>query len=158
MIKKNNSKVKKIYIEKIKLLKKYNESYYNESNPIVEDVIYDRLKNEILSLEKKYLFLSSNDSPSTSVGFKPSKNFKKVMHKTPMLSLNNAFNKDDLLNFEKKIFNFLSLDSSNRLEYSAEPKIDGISASLLYKNFSPNINFCGYISTSKNFWNISNSF
>ena len=50
MIKKDNSKVKKTYIEKIKLLKKYNESYYNESDPIVEDVIYDRLKNEILSL------------------------------------------------------------------------------------------------------------
>ena len=133
MIKKNNLKIKKIYLQKIKLLKKYNESYYNKSNPIVEDAIYDSLKNEIVTLEKKYLFLNSKDSPSSSVGFKPSKNFKKITHKTPMLSLSNAFNKDDLLNFEKKIINFLSLNNSNSLEYSAEPKIDGISASLFYK-------------------------
>ncbi len=134
MIKKDNFKIKKTYLEKIKLLKKYNESYYNKSDPIVEDVIYDDLKNEILGLEKKYLFLSSEESPSKSVGFKPSKNFKKVKHKIPMLSLNNAFNKEDLLNFEKKILNFLSLNNNDSIEYSAEPKIDGISASLFYKN------------------------
>ena len=134
MIKKNNLKVKKIYIEKIKLLKKYNETYYNESDPIVEDVIYDRLKNEILSLEKKYLFLSNKDSPSTSVGFKPSKNFKKVLHRVPMLSLGNAFTENDLVNFEKKIKNFLSLEENFSISYTAEPKIDGISASLTYIN------------------------
>ncbi len=134
MIKKDNFRIKKTYLEKIKLLKKYNESYYNKSDPIVDDVIYDNLKNEILDLEKKYLFLSSGGSPSKSVGYKPSKNFKKVMHKTPMLSLNNAFNKEDLINFEKKILNFLSLSNTNSIEYSAEPKIDGISASLFYKN------------------------
>jgi len=64
----------------------------------------------------------------------PSKNFKKVKHKEPMLSLSNAFNQDDLLNFEKKILNFLSLEMSNEIMFSAEPKIDGISASLFYKN------------------------
>ncbi len=134
MIEKDNLKIKKIYLKKIKILKKYNESYYNKSNPIVEDKVYDSLKYEILDIEKKYPFLSSKDSPSTNVGYKPSKNFKKVKHKTPMLSLNNAFNREDLVNFEKKIFNFLSLDKNNSIEYSAEPKIDGISASLLYKS------------------------
>ena len=134
MIKKDNFRIKKTYLEKIKLLKKYNESYYNKSDPIVDDVIYDNLKNEILGLEKKYLFLRSGESPSKSVGYKPSKNFKKVKHKIPMLSLNNAFNTEDLLNFEKKILNFLSLNNNNSIEYSAEPKIDGISASLFYKN------------------------
>ena len=58
MIKKDNFRIKKNYLEKIKLLKKYNESYYNKSDPIVEDNIYDDLKNEILGLEKKYLFFS----------------------------------------------------------------------------------------------------
>ncbi len=134
MIKKDNSKIKKTYLEKIKILKKYNEAYFNKSNPIVEDNVYDVLKNEILDLEKKYIFLSSKDSPSTNVGFKPLKNFKKVKHKTPMLSLNNAFGREDLINFEKKILNFLSLNKNNSIEYSAEPKIDGISASLFYKN------------------------
>ena len=134
MIINDNLKIKKTYLKKIKILKKYNESYYNKSNPIVNDDVYDSIKKEILSLEKKYLFLDSKDSPSTNVGFKPSKNFKKVKHKTPMLSLNNAFDREDLVNFEKKILNFLSLSKNNNIEYSAEPKIDGISASLFYKN------------------------
>ena len=69
-----------------------------------------------------------------TVGFKPSKNFQKVKHKVPMLSLGNAFNEEDLKNFEKKLINFLSLKNSSTIEYSAEPKIDGISASLIYVN------------------------
>ncbi len=134
MIKKVNFKIKKNYLEKIKKFKKYNESYYNKSFPIIDDSDYDSLKNEILELEKKYSFLTSNQSPSISVGYKPSKNFNKVKHRIPMLSLNNAFDRDDLINFEKKIFNFLSLKKSNNIEYSAEPKIDGVSASLYYQN------------------------
>jgi len=68
------------------------------------------------------------------VGFKPSKNFQKIKHKVPMLSLGNAFNEEDLKNFEKKIINFLNLEDTSIIEYSAEPKIDGISASLIYIN------------------------
>jgi DNA ligase (NAD+) len=75
-----------------------------------------------------------NHSPTKSIGFKPSKNFQKIKHKVPMLSLGNAFNEEDLKNFEKKIINFLSLKDVNSIEYSAEPKIDGISASLIYIN------------------------
>ena len=74
------------------------------------------------------------DHLQKSVGFKPSKNFQKIKHKVPMLSLGNAFNEEDLKNFEKKIINFLSLKDVNSIEYSAEPKIDGISASLIYIN------------------------
>ncbi len=129
----NKILVKKNYLDKIKLIKKYNKSYYLNSNPDVSDADYDQLKKNILDLEKRYPFLSNEDSPSQSVGFKPSKNFRKVKHKIPMLSLNNAFNKDDLVNFEKKILNFLSLKKNFKIEYSAEPKIDGISASLFYK-------------------------
>ncbi len=129
----NKNLVRKNYLDKIKLIKKYNKSYYLNSNPDVSDADYDQLKKNVLDLEKKYPFLSNEESLSQSVGFKPSKNFKKVKHKIPMLSLNNAFNKDDLVNFEKKIFNFLSLKKDYKIEYSAEPKIDGISASLFYK-------------------------
>ncbi len=126
--------IKRNYLKKIDLINKYNKAYYKNSKPIVDDFEYDNLKHQILGLEKKYKFLKSDKSPSVIVGFKPSKNFKKIKHKIPMLSLGNAFDKEDLLNFEKKICNFLSLKKNTIIEYSAEPKIDGISASLLYKN------------------------
>ena len=134
MKKDSKSIIKKDYLSKIDLIKKCNKAYYHNSKPIIDDSEYDDLKKNILELEKKYSFLSHLDSPSLSVGFKPSKNFKKIKHKIPMLSLGNAFNEEDLINFEKKILNFLSLDKGYKIEYSAEPKIDGISASLQYKN------------------------
>ncbi len=129
-----NEKIKKDYLEKIKRFKDYNRNYYHKSRPLVTDAEFDRLKIEILDLEKKYKFLSSSNSPSKIVGFKPSKNFKKVEHKVPMLSLGNAFSEEDLLNFEKRILNFISQNKNFEIFYSAEPKIDGISASLNYKN------------------------
>ena len=130
-----NENLKKKYQEKIKLLVKYNKYYYENNSPLIDDNEYDSLKIEILDLEKKNLFLKSKDSPSKNVGYKPSKNFVKINHKVPMLSLSNAFDKNDLENFQKKIINFLNFKNENQLfEYSTEPKIDGISASLLYKN------------------------
>ena len=128
----NQDIIVKKYLEKIRLLQKYNRHYYDKDKPIISDQEFDLLKNDIIDLEKKYSFLKNKLSPSKSVGFKPSKNFQKVKHKVPMLSLGNAFNEEDLKNFEKKIINFLSLKEGNTIEYSAEPKIDGISASLIY--------------------------
>ena len=128
------NKVKEIYTSKIKLLKKYNQNYFDENKSLVSDQEYDELKKEILNLESEYNFLKSKNSPSTNVGFKPSKNFKKIQHRVPMLSLSNAFDEEDLKNFEKKILNFLSENEKFKISYSAEPKIDGISASLTYKN------------------------
>ena len=129
-----DEKINQKYLEKIKLFKKYNKHYYNLNKPLVDDSEFDKLKLEIIDLEKKYNFLSHKDSPSNSVGFKPSKIFKKIKHKTPMLSLGNAFSEEDLLNFEKKILNFLNKEPGLNIEYSAEPKIDGISASLFFKS------------------------
>tara|TARA_Y100001970_G_scaffold278839_1_gene385117 strand:- start:3407 stop:5431 length:2025 start_codon:yes stop_codon:yes gene_type:complete len=123
----------KEYIKKIKLLDKYNKHYYQNQNPLVSDKEYDELKNEILQLEKKHNF-NNLKSPSIKVGYKPSKKFEKFKHKVKMLSLSNAFNKEDLINFQKKNVNFLTLNKNYEFEYSAEPKIDGISASLNYKN------------------------
>ena len=102
MIKKDNLKIKEDYLKKIKIFEKYNKYYYSESKPLVSDSTYDLIKQEILDLEKKYPFLKNSSSPSIVVGFKPSKNFIKVDHKVPMLSLGNAFDKNDLINFEKK--------------------------------------------------------
>ena len=130
----NNDLVKKNYLIKIKKIQEHNKYYYNKSKPNISDQDYDLLKKEIIDLEKKFSFLKNKKSPSETVGYKPSKNFKKIKHKVSMLSLGNAFNEEDLKSFEKKIINFLSLKDKNIIEYSAEPKIDGISASLIYIN------------------------
>jgi len=130
----NKKKIQIEYSEKISLINQFNKFYYDNNNPKVSDLKYDELKKEILLLERKYKFLKSKKSPSKIVGFKPSKNFKKSQHRVPMLSLANAFNEDDLLNFEKRIINFISEEDGFKISYSAEPKIDGISASLTYKN------------------------
>ena len=124
--------IKKNYLNKIKKFQKHNKLYYQDSSPIISDKEFDDLKIEILKLEKKYNFLSNDLSPAISIGFKPSKNFLKSKHRVQMLSLSNDFDEDDLINFEKKIYNYLN--EKINLEYSAEPKIDGISASLTYKN------------------------
>ena len=129
-----DEKINQKYLEKIKIFQKYNRHYYNLDKPLVDDNEFDKLKLEIINLEKKYDFLNHKDSPSNSVGYKPSKIFKKVKHKTVMLSLGNAFSEEDLINFEKKILNFLNNETGLNIEYSAEPKIDGISASLLFKD------------------------
>ena len=126
------AEIRKYYENKIKEFEKHNKLYFELSSPKVTDKYYDQLKKEILDLENKYYYLKNVSSPSNSLGYTPSKNFIKSKHRVKMLSLSNAFNKDDLENFEKKIFNYLSQETE--LEYSVEPKIDGISASLTYKN------------------------
>ncbi len=126
--------INKIYVDKIKKLNKHNELYYFRDKPAITDKEYDELKKNILELENKYTFLNHKDSPSKKVGFKPSKIFEKKKHKVPMLSLSNVFDRKDLINFEKKIKNYLDLNSKKLFEYSVEPKIDGISASLTYRD------------------------
>ena len=124
--------IKEYYKKKINDIKKHNKLYFEKSSPEISDSQYDKIKKEIFDLEKKYSFLNSKSSPSNSLGYVPSKNFIKSKHRVKMLSLSNAFNLEDLQNFEKKIFNYLNQEIE--IEYSVEPKIDGISASLTYKN------------------------
>ncbi len=121
------------YLKKIKQIQKYNKFYFLENSPKITDQEYDKLKKEIENLEKEFNF-SHQESPSNSVGYTPAKNFKKFTHRVKMLSLSNAFNKEDLKNFEKRVVNYLNLQKNHQFEYSVEPKIDGISASLTYKS------------------------
>ena len=130
----NSKEIKKIYLSKVGLYQRYNKHYYDKSKPLVNDYEFDKLKNEIIELEKKYKYLNNSNSPTNTIGYKPSKNFIKSAHRVKMLSLSNIFSKDDLINFEKKICNFLNLKHGSKIEYSVEPKIDGISASLTYKD------------------------
>ena len=130
----SKKEIENIYKKKIDLFKKYNKYYYEKNKPLIPDYEYDEFKKELISLELNNKFLNSKDSPNKVVGFKPSKNFNKVSHRVAMLSLANAFDVEDLYNFEKKIFNFLDYKKNSSIAYTAEPKIDGISASLTYKN------------------------
>ena len=102
----NKKKIQIEYSEKISLINKLNKFYYDDNYSKVNDQEYDELKKEILELEKKYKFLKSKRSPSKVVGYKPSKNFQKIAHRAPMLSLANAFGREDLINFEKKNIKF----------------------------------------------------
>ena len=124
--------IEKKYIKKINELKKHDEAYFENDSPIISDKDYDIIKKEILDLEKKYKYLKNKNSPSKKVGFEPSNKFKKVQHDTPMLSLANAFSKENIEDFFKKIKNFLNINDSEKISFSTEPKIDGISASLKY--------------------------
>ena len=125
--------IEKAYIEKVNQLRKYNKAYFEYDKPIVSDEVYDNLKNKILNFEKKYTFLKNKNSPSKKVGFEPSNKFKKIKHLKPMLSLSNAFQKNDMKDFLSKISNFLNEKNLN-IELNSEPKIDGISASLIYED------------------------
>ena len=115
----------------LKEIKKHSKKYFIDDNPEITDAEFDKLRQKAFDLEKKYLFLKKT-SISNLVGFKPSKKFDKIKHLSPMLSLSNAFNLKDMEDFLKKIDNFLNFNKQ-KIELYAEPKIDGISASLIYE-------------------------
>ncbi|MCQ2802203.1 MAG: NAD-dependent DNA ligase LigA [Bacilli bacterium] len=112
-----------------KLLEQYNYEYYVLDNPSVNDAEYDRLMQELISLEKQCPELLSPLSPSQRVGGMVQDEFKKIQHKRMMLSLANAFNNEDLRDFDKKIQDLLGIDE---VEYMCEMKIDGLGMSLIY--------------------------
>jgi DNA ligase (NAD+) len=124
----------KEYKEKKKILLDFNKNYYDLNSPKVDDATYDTLKKDLVSFEEKNFNIIGDHKIKNLVGFKPSEKFSKVKHTEKMLSLDNAFNKEDILDFYKKLNNYLNLGSTNRIELLAEPKIDGISASLKYIN------------------------
>ena len=112
-----------------KLLEKYNYEYYVLDNPSVSDAEYDRLMQELIALEKEHPDLLSPLSPSQRVGGQVQEEFKKITHQRMMLSLANAFNEDDLYDFDRKIREAIGED---KVTYMAEMKIDGLGMSLVY--------------------------
>ena len=129
---KNQEKIKNLYKEKIKKLLKFNKAYFDKDSPIVSDSDFDKLKKELIELAAQNPYLKKIENLDTLIGSKPSAKFEKIKHSKPMLSLGNAFQMKDMLDFKKKINNFLNI--SSEIEFSSEPKIDGISASLRYEN------------------------
>ncbi len=118
--------------KKINILKKHNKYYFNDDNPKISDAEYDELKRELSDIENNYPYLKKIKSVKDIIGSKPSNKFKKIDHLVPMLSLSNAFHKKDMSDFLKKINNFLN-SKENLIELLSEPKIDGISATLIYE-------------------------
>ena len=105
--------------------------YYELDDPLIADSEYDQLFQELLNLEELHPELITPDSPSQRVGSKPLSEFKAVRHTHPMLSLENAFNETELLDFEERLQRFLK--SENDLSYMAEPKLDGLAVELVYE-------------------------
>ena len=121
------------YKKIINTLEKHNKHYFINDNPIITDSEFDKIKKHALQLEDKYPYLQKLQKPATKIiGAKPSNQFKKVKHLAPMLSLANAFKQDDMIDFLKKIKNFLNINNT-QLEILSEVKIDGISATLIYE-------------------------
>lgn len=110
-----------------KLLEQYNYEYYVLDNPSVPDSEYDRLMNELIMIEKEHPELVTPFSPTQRVGGKVLSEFKKIQHKRMMLSLANAFNEDDLRDFDRKVRDVIGGD---KVEYMCEMKIDGLAMSL----------------------------
>src|SRR5689334_9636158 len=113
-------------------LEGHDRRYYQDDAPVVSDAEYDALRQRFNAIEKRFPEFVSADSPSQKVGAAPSGRFKKVRHSVPMLSLDNAFADEDVRDFVGRIVRFLKLDD-DKINFSAEPKIDGLSMSLRYE-------------------------
>ena len=130
-MKKKDEIIKK-YKQNIYNLKIHNDLYFNKDKPKISDDEYDKLKLEILTLESNYKYLKRLNLYKNRVGSPPTNKFKKINHLKPMLSLSNAFGKNEMIDFLKKINNFLNFNNKE-IELFSEPKIDGISATLIYE-------------------------
>src|SRR5580692_10197842 len=115
-------------------LEAHDRRYYQDDAPDVTDAEYDALRQRFNAIEKRFPELVSAASPSQKVGSAPSGRFRKVRHAVPMLSLDNAFAEGDVVDFVGRIRRFLKLSEDERIDFSAEPKIDGLSMSLRYEN------------------------
>ena len=129
-----NKKIKKRLKELSNLIKIHNHHYHTKDSPMISDWEYDKLVKENLELEKKFPNLIIKSSPTKKVGGEILNKFTKSNHLSPMYSLSNGFNKGDLIEFDERIKKFLNLEITEVLEYICEPKIDGLSLNLTYKN------------------------
>jgi DNA ligase (NAD+) len=112
----------------------HDKRYYQQDAPTVTDAEYDVLRRRNAAIEARFPELVRQDSPSQRVGAAPTGKFKKVRHAVPMLSLDNAFSDEDVIDFVARIRRFLRLGNDDKIAFSAEPKIDGLSMSLRYED------------------------
>lgn len=129
----DHAEARKRHAELMRQIRHHDKLYYQKDKPEISDADYDRLRQELETLEDQYPELITADSPTQTIGAKASSGFKKVRHAVPMLSLSNAFEDQDVLDFLERIRKFLNLPEKEMLELVAEPKIDGLSCSLRYE-------------------------
>lgn len=115
------------------LLAQANLAYHTQDAPEISDAEYDALKQRNAKIEARFPHLKRADSPSEQVGARPGEGFSKVTHAVRMMSLGNAFDDEDVTDFDRSIRKYLGLDTDAPLAYTAEPKIDGLSLSLRYE-------------------------
>ena len=125
---------KEKYDDLIAQIRAADDAYYQDDAPDLTDAQYDALRMELRAMEDLYSELVSPDSPTQSVGAKPSGRFGKITHAVPMLSLDNAFSDEDVQDWTGRARRFLGLNASEPMEFTAEPKIDGLSAAVRYEN------------------------
>lgn len=113
-----------------KELERHNHLYYEKNSPEISDAQYDRLLKRLEDLENQYPQYRSPDSPTNKVGGRPQKEFKTIIHKVPMMSIDNTYSKEELLAFDERVRKNLNTD---HFEYVVELKIDGVSLSLFYE-------------------------
>src|SRR5258708_31964789 len=111
----------------------HDKRYYQDDAPKISDAEYDALRKRFNAIEARFPEFVTGDSPSQKIGAQPSGRFAKVRHAVPMLSLDNAFAEADVVDFVARIRRFLKLGDDDRIAFSAEPKIDGLSMSLRYE-------------------------
>src|SRR5665811_1619196 len=112
----------------------HDKRYYQQDRPVISDAEYDALRVRYNAIEARFPDLRTLESLSLKVGAAPTRGFKKVRHAIPMLSLDNAFEDQDVVDFVARIRRFLKLSDDEKIAFSAEPKIDGLSMSLRYEN------------------------
>ncbi|WVX49239.1 DNA ligase [Roseobacter fucihabitans] len=117
-----------------KLLRQANDDYHGRDDPAISDADYDALKLRNVAIEKIFPHLKRADSPSEQIGAAPADGFSKVTHAVAMLSLSNAFDDEDIVDFDARVRKYLGKSADEKLEYTAEPKIDGLSLSLRYES------------------------
>ena len=114
-------------LEKLRnAINEHNYNYYILDNPTVSDAQYDKQFRELQQLEEAHPQLITPDSPTQRIGVKPQKSFPEVKHEVPMLSLENAFDEEEVLAFDKRIKQRLHLETP--IEYACEPKLDGLAS------------------------------
>ena len=119
--------------ELVKSLHHYNYHYYQRDVSLISDTQFDLLMQELIQLEQAFPHLITPDSPTQRVGGSVTKHFNSVPHQTPMLSLSNSYNTDDVLDFDRRVRSVLGRSESESLEYTAELKFDGLSISIQYE-------------------------
>ena len=130
----DEKKIKKRLVELSLLIKKHNILYHQKDKPKITDAEFDALIIENNKLEKKYPNLIIKNSPNFLIGGPVSNKFDKIQHKLPMLSLQNAFNENDVIDFIERIKKFLNLEKNHKFDFISEPKIDGLSINLNYED------------------------